>query len=1181
MQLQSPVYTGIEQVGQIVYLSGGGTTPYIPNDLNLIQDDYALSLIRATEAWGITHGSPDIKIGITETGVYQNHEDLATQIVSIMPNNQPDIHGTFVAGCVAAATDNAVGKAAIGFNCKIRVERHGYDNILQLAIAGCRVVNCSWRTGCTSSVYEQAVINTVTDMGTLVVAGAGNGLDGSHCGTDGHGNCYPASYENGVSVTSVGPGDTHIDPFLGNIHTHNFKVDVCAPGYKVLSTCWDGTSSTSCYATSSGTSFAAPIVAGLAGLMFSVNPNLTPRIATHILKATATDVDGVNAQFAGKLGSGRIDAYEAIKTANQIQTTIPHDYTIINGQNITWDLPYVVDQCLTIKAGAVLTIKNLVLMNDDAKIIVEGGQNGTNGGKLIVDGGIIAAYKPDKLWDGIQVWGNYLSSQFSGIQGNIELKNHAEICDAKIAIQTLKPGFKTTAGGIIVANKAIFHNNLVSIDIYPYENHNPYTGAVMKNLCKFDYCEFSFYKPIEDGTKTSHLVKLNGVRDIRFNGCRFFRETGFGGASPQYLYVTNDWGIGLYSLNSSFIVDEFCLDNGQQPCTNAVKSTFEYLYRGIYALGTNTAKTFKVSNTSFVYNRRGIYSSALNGFEISNNSFSLPIENLVPDTAYGVYLHYSSGYIIQNNGFSLFNPAAKGNLVGIYVNNSGGENNLINNNAFIGIRYGIIAQDVNRQGNTSGLRFKCNDFATSYDISVVSSIQGTNSNFGIAYNQGSPDGPLCNLFSASGYVSHIENARCNPINYYLPQNWPSYPRIKPSIYTNTSLPTSQPNYEPNTSCIVSNNTDTQALNGTYIDAKASEQLKESQLAAYLDGGNTPQLASDVAFSTPTDAYGLYTELLAKSPYLTDTVIKLGIEKEEVIDNAMLRDIMVMNPHFAKSESVVEKIGERFDPMPADMMAEINQSSLETSGKELHESQVNDAGMHKQQAFYGLLRQYSSDTLNGLQHDSIVALLSQSGTKQGMCLLADYYSDQGDHAMADATLCNIPQMFCLNAAELAENQNKGALLDICMAYETNNQLSAEQQSQLTAMAQAPNSFAGAIARNLMVAANLTSYFEPIIFPTPGEKRSITITPNKVKGYNNFLKIEPNPAHDYIEVTHCLKPTEKATLIIYDNKGQLVHQQVIADQAMLTIVPLQNLQAGAYIVKLVYTSGNYKTQKLIVE
>lgn len=262
-----------------------------------------LGLVRAPKAWDISHGNPTVVIGILDDNFDTNHEDLKFQILQhFEDNNNPQHHGTKVAGMVGAETNNGKGIAAIGFNIKLITKEfngtNGANKLLELAqIPGVRVLNYSWG-GCNYSTFQAELYRQIRqDHDVLLLACAGNGA-GWHCVNDSEQYVYPASYDHVVSVSSVGHlnyigvgnsnwKDVH-ERVPGNpntSHQHNDKVDLVAPGYNVRTTYPN-----SSYGTPSGTSFATPMVAGAAGLVLSVKPDLTADQLESILKATADDI---------------------------------------------------------------------------------------------------------------------------------------------------------------------------------------------------------------------------------------------------------------------------------------------------------------------------------------------------------------------------------------------------------------------------------------------------------------------------------------------------------------------------------------------------------------------------------------------------------------------------------------------------------------------------------------------------------------------------------------------------------------------------------------------------------------------------------------------------------------------------------------------------------------------------
>lgn len=298
------------------------TLLYEPNDYNIaFSDDYALDLINAQNAWNITKGSPAIKIGVLDSNFDTIHEELANKVSFMSPdiNGSNYNHGTAVATTAAGNTNNGVGKSSIGNKCKMMLYGMNYNHILQASYAGARIVNLSWASGCNYNSYYQSVINEVYNNGTVIIAAAGNGPT---CG-GANNYVYPASFENVISVSSIGPNDNHqrFPQDETSTHQHNDSVDLVAPGYDVPITIGNNT-----YLTGNGTSFAAPYVAGTVGLMLSANPCLSPAEVEMILKSTAVSVDTQNAIYNGELGAGRLDAYAAVQMA---QDLIPIDFDVI------------------------------------------------------------------------------------------------------------------------------------------------------------------------------------------------------------------------------------------------------------------------------------------------------------------------------------------------------------------------------------------------------------------------------------------------------------------------------------------------------------------------------------------------------------------------------------------------------------------------------------------------------------------------------------------------------------------------------------------------------------------------------------------------------------------------------------------------------------------------------------
>src|SRR5699024_5816931 len=110
----------------------------------------ALQLIKAPQAWTLTHGDSTLVVGVTDRRFDEQHEDLQGKTVKEihLGSLTHTVHGTGVAGIIAANTNNCKGIASIGYNTQLTVVAGNYFLPKGLArlidVPGMRVINCSW-----------------------------------------------------------------------------------------------------------------------------------------------------------------------------------------------------------------------------------------------------------------------------------------------------------------------------------------------------------------------------------------------------------------------------------------------------------------------------------------------------------------------------------------------------------------------------------------------------------------------------------------------------------------------------------------------------------------------------------------------------------------------------------------------------------------------------------------------------------------------------------------------------------------------------------------------------------------------------------------------------------------------------------------------------------------------------
>jgi hypothetical protein len=320
---------------------GPSYTPlYSPNDLNFQAgiSDYALMLINAPQAWDLTQGDNEVVIAVSDQNFDVNHQDLEGKYIHYdINNNAATTHGTAVAITAAGKTNNGYGLSSIGFNTSLALYKMNFNEILAASYAGADVINISWSSGCFFSQLEQDVIDEAYANGSFIVASAGNG---NTCGLP-DALVYPASYNHVFSVTSVGPSDNH-EQWAGDpssTHNHNDSVDLAAPGYGVAVS-----PSTGWFLNMNGTSFAAAYVSGTVALMLSANKCISNIQIEQILKNTAAPLNALNPSYAGKLGAGRLDAFQAVLAASSTWNPITPSFLIV-------------DSCLAQDASVTLLIQ--------------------------------------------------------------------------------------------------------------------------------------------------------------------------------------------------------------------------------------------------------------------------------------------------------------------------------------------------------------------------------------------------------------------------------------------------------------------------------------------------------------------------------------------------------------------------------------------------------------------------------------------------------------------------------------------------------------------------------------------------------------------------------------------------------------------------------------------------------
>ncbi len=354
----------------LIMRSYGSVLQGEPNDPQYAQQQPYLELVHLPEAWDQVKSedaSEPVVIGIVDTGGDWDHEDLLDNVwinEDEIPSNKmdddnngfiddiygmnfenhrsgdktdndpsPDLdipetgHGTAVAGTAGAVTDNGLGIAGAAWNAKLMhvniysLEddlRGPIEGIVYAAMNGADIINASFG-GITVGEIQRLItqaLDLATDMGALIVAAAGNDRANNDLNLS-----YPDAHPRVLAVGATQRNSRE----LADFSNYGKSVDIYAPGVAVNSTLPDDEYALiECFPTNldclilDGTSFSAPLVSGIAALVKTRFPNLTPDELREWLRLSADNIDAENSSIEKFLNGGIVNAVASLE-----EVTVP------------------------------------------------------------------------------------------------------------------------------------------------------------------------------------------------------------------------------------------------------------------------------------------------------------------------------------------------------------------------------------------------------------------------------------------------------------------------------------------------------------------------------------------------------------------------------------------------------------------------------------------------------------------------------------------------------------------------------------------------------------------------------------------------------------------------------------------------------------------------------------------
>lgn len=295
--------------------------PNVYEQWGLYNSQYESYDISISKAWNYATGK-GIKIAIVDQGIELTHQDLAANIYPLSydtesgtsPSNVYGDHGTHCAGIAAAVRNNGIQIAGVAPDARLmsvstilindgNLSQKLANGINWVWKNGADIISCSWWCN-NEQIIREALDSALTrgreGKGCIVVKSAGN---------SGKAITFPGDYKDVIAVAAMA-----IDGSLYKSSSHGEKLFVTAPGTNILSTICGNA-----IGTMSGTSMAAPHVAGVAALILERNPSLSMTAVREIIgksaKKVGTYLYDTNKEYGSwneRYGYGLIDAYNAV-----------------------------------------------------------------------------------------------------------------------------------------------------------------------------------------------------------------------------------------------------------------------------------------------------------------------------------------------------------------------------------------------------------------------------------------------------------------------------------------------------------------------------------------------------------------------------------------------------------------------------------------------------------------------------------------------------------------------------------------------------------------------------------------------------------------------------------------------------------------------------------------------------
>lgn len=343
-------------------------------------------------------------------------------------------------------------------------------------------------------------------------------------------------------------------------------------------------------------------------------------------------------------------------------------------------------------------------------------------------------------------------------------------------------------------------------------------------------------------------------------------------------------------------------------------------------------------------------------------------------------------------------------------------------------------------------------------------------------------------------------------------------------------------------------------------------LKLNELEQLTDGGNTPQLLLDVQNATQANVGSVIVSLTNSSPFLSDEVLQAIANVDAPFSQEQIRDVLVSNPHSARSLGVQTALDNRANPLPQAYRDAINNQIGVTTDRDNRQTELADLVGRYDLTLHELLYNYTMDSTATLQE--FASWYKHPFNPTYRYQLAEMYFDREEWSKYTETVTEIPQAISLNARQ---QEYHTAFIQLFAELHT-WQLAGEnvygdisKKDWLLAFANTLSTYPTRVKAYLALHDVILDPPNVYIDPIPANEAFVTQKSSNwinMENESSMINLYPNPTKNKVTLEWKEEPKE-ASVLVYNTFGVEVHNQKWIEGTPLSI-DVGAWRQGAYFV-----------------